>query len=76
MFWLHDLSSFDKRLGFFFFLMFARITVLLKFSMFICYACSVDFYSLVEREKKPNRSPESFQISMVTCTLSLFSLSQ
>lgn len=55
--------------------MFARTTVLLKFSVFICYACSVDFYSLVEREKKPNRSPESFQISKVTCTLSLFSLS-
>lgn len=32
-----------------------------KFCMFICYACSVDFYSLVERGKKPNRFLSHFK---------------
>lgn len=47
-----------KRDCFFFFLNVCLIEQLYcyKFCMFICYACSVDFYSLVERGKNPTDS--------------------
>lgn len=62
LFWLNDLSVFENRL-FCFFLNVCLIEQLYcyKFCMFICYACSVDFYSLVERGKKPNRFLSHFK---------------